>query len=106
MCLWAGTLLWQGRMREFHYQLTYKLFVIWFYLANSNPNLVQESLMQSYTKYASMQLAQSRELRAANARGDCVVKVVVARKKESPVTVDAHVLVTAVIEVQVNRIRK
>ena len=61
--------------------------------------------MHSFMKYVSMQLAQSRELRAANAKGACVVKPVAARRMESAATVGALVLVTAVNEVNVNRIR-
>jgi hypothetical protein len=86
-------------MKEFHYHPIYKMFVNWFYLATSNPKLVQESHTTSFTKYASMQQAQSRGLRAAIAGGECVVKAVAARRKESPVTVGALVLVTAVIKV-------
>ncbi len=94
----ASTLLWQVRMMEFHYHPIYKLSVNWFYLATLNPKLVQESPTISFMKKASMQQAQSRELRAVIAGGDYVVKAVAARRKESPVTVAALVLVTAVIK--------
>ena len=68
--------------------------------------LLPESPMQSIMKWVSMQLAQSKELRAANARGESALKAAAARRKEWPVTVGAPVLVTAVLEVQLHWIRK
>ena len=53
-----------------------------------------------------MQQAQSREIRAANAKGVIVGRAVAARRMESAATVGALVLVTAVNEVYVNRIKQ
>ena len=92
-------------MRVFHFQLTSKLFGNWWCPENTIPELVLESHMQSFTRSASMQQAQSRETRDANAKGVCVGKAVAARRMESAATVGALVLVTAVNEVYVNRIK-
>ena len=53
-----------------------------------------------------MQRVQSREIRAVNANGVCVGKAVAAGRMESAATVGALVLVTAVNEVYVNRIKQ
>jgi hypothetical protein len=94
-CWWINTALLQERTRDVHFQQTWQLFIKRYCQESLTQNRVQGFHIQSFTKGVSTQLAQSRGVRDANAKMECVERHVSARRKESVATVGALVTVIA-----------